>query len=440
MKEPVVWVMGTPDAANLTERQTSLETLKNLGVRAIAVDDLNLDVPPEAIKLVSTVSLSNEVIKFLTHFTGPIVLELHPNIDNGLLLFPLAELIIFSVRMAEKIINCPITSYPDMQKAAQHVLALGAKRVLIQDEFFENTLFNHAYWTDGQESFWLASPRLKSCVNKDGIFSSALAGARALGYSCKDALVIAKMYECRGIRQAVSLDSEEFVHNPWPNKQDDLPYLSLQPLKELPMAFKRCQLGLYPVVDDSLWLEKLLPLGVKCIQLRIKNASLTHLEKEIKQSVALAKRYNATLFVNDYWELALRYGANGVHLGQEDLDTADIEQIKRAGLLLGVSTHCYYEVARAHVLNPSYIACGPIYPTTSKVMAFQPQGIEQLHYWRQLLNYPLVAIGGVNLERLPDVLATGVEGVSLISAITKAKNPLAITSEFLAQINRSIHV
>lgn len=200
--------------------------------------------------------------------------------------------------------------------------------------------------------------------------------------------------------------------------------------------FKHCrQIGLYPVVDSSHWVEMLLPLGIKCIQLRIKNAHPAQLREDIKHSISLAKKFDALLFINDYWELAIELGADGLHLGQEDLLTADIGKIQAAGLYLGISTHCPDEVARAVAISPSYIACGPIYPTTSKVMPFQPQGIKQLQHWRRTLHYPLVAIGGINLQRTPEVLATGVDGIALISAITQAPDPIATTQQFLQQIS-----
>ena len=195
------------------------------------------------------------------------------------------------------------------------------------------------------------------------------------------------------------------------------------------------EIGLYPIVDSSDWLEKLLPLGVKTIQLRIKDKQAVDVENEIKRSVALANRYEANLFINDYWALAIRYKATGVHLGQEDLDTADIAKIREAELSLGISTHNDIEIARACKLNPSYIAFGPVFPTTSKVMAHSAQGIAELKRIRhKLINYPLVAIGGINLERLPDVLQTQVDGIALISAITQAEDPIAMTKMLLAKI------
>ena len=190
-------------------------------------------------------------------------------------------------------------------------------------------------------------------------------------------------------------------------------------------------LGLYPVVDSSEWLKKLLPLGVSTIQLRSKDKNIAEVEEEIKASVAIAESYKARLFINDYWLLAIKHGAYGVHLGQEDLDTADLVQIHQAGLRLGVSTHSLDEVNRALSIEPSYLAFGPIYPTSSKPMAFVPQGLKKLKAWCERLDYPVVAIGGISLERMPEVLATGVNGVAMISAITQAKDPIAATREFL---------
>lgn len=189
-------------------------------------------------------------------------------------------------------------------------------------------------------------------------------------------------------------------------------------------------LGLYPIVDSAAWVKRLLLLGVKTIQLRIKDASVD-IEDEIQKSVVLAEQYSVRLFINDYWELAIRHNAYGVHLGQEDLQQADLEKIQQAGLRLGVSTHCEEEVARAVAVQPSYIACGPIFPTTTKVMPFSPQGIAGLAHWQRTLDYPIVAIGGINEERMPSVLATKVDGVALITAITQADDPIAATRRLL---------
>ncbi len=191
-------------------------------------------------------------------------------------------------------------------------------------------------------------------------------------------------------------------------------------------------LGLYPLVDSIDWIGKLLPLGVSTIQLRIKNKSLPELETIIQKSVELAKQYQARLFINDYWEFAIKYGAYGVHLGQEDLDKADLKKIHEANLRLGVSTHSPAEIERVLRFEPSYLAFGPIFLTQTKDMTFEPQGLEKINYWVRQLPYPIVAIGGINKERLKDVLATGVSGIAMIAAIKEAEDPIALT-QFLVK-------
>lgn len=190
-------------------------------------------------------------------------------------------------------------------------------------------------------------------------------------------------------------------------------------------------LGLYPIVNEAAQLKKLLPLGIKIIQLRIKNAPKAILEDQIQQSIQIANYYNTKLFINDYWELAAHYGAYGVHLGQSDLDHAPIDSLCKKGLRLGISTYSQTELIRALALNPSYIAFGPIFPTNSKVMSFQPQGIAKLKHVRSLVACPLVAIGGIGLKQLPEVLATKVDGIAVISAISQAVDPIQATIKLM---------
>jgi thiamine-phosphate pyrophosphorylase/hydroxymethylpyrimidine kinase/phosphomethylpyrimidine kinase/thiamine-phosphate diphosphorylase len=144
----------------------------------------------------------------------------------------------------------------------------------------------------------------------------------------------------------------------------------------------------------------------------------------------------AQVFINDHWRLALAAGAYGVHLGQEDLDTADIKALRDAGLRLGLSTHTPAELARAHAVQPSYLAIGPIYPTTLKVMPYEPVGLERLKLWAaQAAPYPVVAIGGISLERLPGVMACGVDGVAVVSAVTLAVDPQQAALQGLALVH-----
>ena len=196
-------------------------------------------------------------------------------------------------------------------------------------------------------------------------------------------------------------------------------------------------IGFYPVVPTAEWVARLLSWGVRTIQLRIKAADHTpeQIAIEVMAAIAAGKAVaGAQVFINDHWQLALAAGvgsgsgagggAYGVHLGQEDLDAVDISALRAAGLRLGLSTHTPAELARAKAVQPSYLAIGPIYPTTLKVMPYPPVGLENLAAWAKLAApYPVVAIGGISLERLPGVLACGVDGVAVVSAITLAADP-----------------
>lgn len=193
------------------------------------------------------------------------------------------------------------------------------------------------------------------------------------------------------------------------------------------------RLGLYPVVDSPAWIERLLTAGVRTLQLRIKDQPDEIAEPAIAQAIALGKRYDARLFINDYWELAIRHDAYGVHLGQEDLDVADLARIRQAGLRLGISTHDDTELDRALAIQPSYIALGHIFPTQTKAMPSTPQGVEQLkRHLARLTHIPTVAIGGISIARAPEVLATGVGSIAVVSAITRADDWREATRTLLA--------
>ncbi|MFN4101487.1 MAG: thiamine phosphate synthase [Pararhodobacter sp.] len=180
----------------------------------------------------------------------------------------------------------------------------------------------------------------------------------------------------------------------------------------------------YPIFDSVAWLERALPLGVKLVQLRIKDLSPAGLRTEIGYGIALARVHGADLVVNDHWQLAIDEGADWVHLGQEDLDTADLPAIRRAGLRLGISTHDHAELDRALALAPDYIALGPVYPTILKQMKWHEQGLERVSEWKRLVgDIPLCAIGGMSVERAPGAFAAGADIVSAVTDITLNADP-----------------
>lgn len=196
-----------------------------------------------------------------------------------------------------------------------------------------------------------------------------------------------------------------------------------------PVPFR---LGLYPVVDSVVWIERLLKAGVRTLQLRIKDKRDSDVEDDVIAAIALGRQYHARLFINDYWQLAIKHQAYGVHLGQEDLETTDLSAIRHAGLRLGVSTHDDMEIDVALAARPSYIALGHVFPTQTKQMPSAPQGLTQLaQHIQHLRDYPTVAIGGISLARAPAVLDTGVGSIAVVSAITQAADWQQATAQLL---------
>ncbi|TLX22822.1 thiamine phosphate synthase [Thermomonas fusca] len=188
----------------------------------------------------------------------------------------------------------------------------------------------------------------------------------------------------------------------------------------------------YPVLDSAAWVQRLLPLGVRLVQLRIKDAAGEHLRAEIGNALAACRAHAAQLVVNDHWRLALDAGADFVHLGQEDLQDADLPMLRRRGVRLGISTHSEAELERALALAPDYIALGPVYPTTLKRMPWSPQGLPRLGEWKsQIGALPLVAIGGITLERAPGCFDAGADAVAMVSDIIRHPDPDARTTAWL---------
>jgi thiamine-phosphate pyrophosphorylase len=188
----------------------------------------------------------------------------------------------------------------------------------------------------------------------------------------------------------------------------------------------------YLIVDNAEWIARLLPCGVRLVQLRIKNKPDATIRAEIKKAKALCERHDALLVVNDYWQQAIDAGCDFIHLGQGDLDTADLAAIRRAGLRLGVSTHKEAELSRALETKPDYIALGPIYPTILKAMAFAPQGLPRLAEWKKKIgDIPLVGIGGVTLERVRAVLEAGADSAAVVTDITRNADPEQRTRDWV---------
>jgi len=195
----------------------------------------------------------------------------------------------------------------------------------------------------------------------------------------------------------------------------------------------------YPIVDSAAWVARLAPQGVRLVQLRIKEQPEASVRSQIEAARALCRAAGVQLIVNDYWQLALASGCDFVHLGQDDLDSADVPALRRAGVRVGISTHDERELERALTLRADYVALGPIYPTLLKAMPWRPQGLARLGEWkRRIGSIPLVAIGGLTLERLAGVFAAGADVAAVVTDIVRASDPEARVRQWVA-VAGSVH-
>jgi hydroxymethylpyrimidine kinase / phosphomethylpyrimidine kinase / thiamine-phosphate diphosphorylase len=484
---PIVWTIAGSDSGGGAGIQADLKTINQLGAHGASVvtaltaqntrsvrmieaaspkiiaaqlDALGEDLPPRAIKLGMLYSadavraiagrLENQnafvVCDPVMVATSGDALAL-PEMKKALIkeIIPRCNLLTPNLEEAHALLKIDppkeLSSSHDLdiEKLAEQLLQLGCQSVLIKGGSLRSE-FCQDFWTNGRAKAWLTSPCLPT-RNTHGTgctLSAAIATAFALGYEELDAIVIAKAYVNQGLRLSPDLGHGQgpMSHSGWPEREQDIPWLTSAASEgRLKPSFPDCgseRLGFYPIVDSFDLLEKLLPLGVKTAQLRVKKLNGPELEKEIRRSVELANKYQCRLFINDYWELACKMNAYGVHLGQDDLIRADIDQIRNAGLRLGLSTHCYREVARALAVRPSYIAIGPIHETTTKEMKFNPQGIEGFRRWRRSLNYPLVAIGGLFLDNAQEVIDAGADGIAVVRDVIQAGDLAQRVHDWLA--------
>lgn len=284
----------------------------------------------------------------------------------------------------------------------------------------------------GHFSFSQETPLVSCCA---GVISALIAVFMLCGKRSNDALVLALAYLQQILQHNLkytnvspldySLNFQKKAPQAfcWPQELAHYPLLKTALNEQVLPRFTKTDtlaLGLYPVIDSLDWLEKLLEQGIKTIQLRIKALAMPLLDEIIAKAALLGRRYNARLFINDHWQLAIKHQCYGVHLGQEDIGLSNLKAIQQAGLRLGISTHSEYEWLRIISIKPSYIAMGTVYPTQTKPAILI--GLSNLNNWCKTLadHYPLVAIGGINLENIDDVLNTGVRSIALVTAITLA--------------------
>ncbi|MEX8194685.1 thiamine phosphate synthase [Comamonas guangdongensis] len=271
---------------------------------------------------------------------------------------------------------------------------------------------------------------LPPALRSEPAYLAALEACSALGFIAVDAETLAQAWQ----RQTERTNRFDATH--WPDDPRDFGLSNSDPA----LAFAHCprELGLYGVLPTAEWVGRMARAGVPTVQLRFKSEDQAAVAREIKAAVEAVKGTGARLFINDHWRAALDAGAYGIHVGQEDLDTIaakDLETIRTSGTRLGVSTHGYAEMVRAHAVQPSYIALGAVFPTTLKKMATAPQGLARLAaYVRLMKQYPLVAIGGISEDLFPAVRATGVGSVAVVRALVNARDPEAAARQLLQRM------
>lgn len=189
----------------------------------------------------------------------------------------------------------------------------------------------------------------------------------------------------------------------------------------------------YLIVGDAALLARLVPLGVRLVQLRLKDQSDAETRRQITLARDLCRHHGAQLVVNDFWQLAIDLGCDAVHLGQEDMQSADFAALRRHGVAFGLSTHDEAELERALALDPAYVALGPIWPTLLKPMKWGPQGLDRVAEWkRRAGGAPLVGIGGITPDRLPALFAAGADSAAVVTDIRQAPDPEARCRDWIA--------
>lgn len=404
------------------------------------IESVLTDSPPTAIKLgqLGSAKTVEAVARTLEGFDAPVVCDPVLRATSGVDLLeqtgneafrahilPRVSILTPNIEEAAQLIGRTIHNEKDMAQAAEILLAMGPKAVLLKGGHATGTI-SADYWTDGRTACWINSPRLNVTHTHGGgcTLSSAIAAGLSHGFSPLDAVVLAKAYVNQGLIHGGGIGKGRgpLAHLGWPDRPDYMPWITRQPAHTPEqLSFPAMgRLQLYPIVDRAEWIAKLAPLGIDLIQLRAKDLLGGKLERELKSGVELARHFNVRLIINDHWQFALAHRAFGVHLGQDDLPGADLDAIAAAGLRLGISTHGYAEIASARAVRPSYIAIGTLFESPSKSFAHKPLGLPAFSRLRQLIAEPVVAIGGITLERAGEVIAAGANGIAVISDLTKA--------------------
>lgn len=331
-------------------------------------------------------------------------------------IMPLASLITPNIHEAQALSGLPVHSTADMEAAAHRLLELGAKAVLIKGGDLGQSELSSDYYADLRSNFWINLPRIHS-VHTHGTgctLSAAIAASLAQGWPLHDALILAKAYVHAGLTQAktVGQGHHPIGHINLYSLKNHFPWVTQQPQALLPPSKTLIRpIGPYPLVDNLEDLALLCSKGISTIQLRIKNPP-EHFEAICEKAAELCKNFGVDLIINDHM-----VGDLGLHLGQEDL----ARLFKKNKGIFGISSHNLFELAKAYAYHPSYLAMGPIFETESKTLNYPPVGLDKLKLMASLSPLPLVAIGGIEYEKIPEILALGCSGVAFIKAAKRLK-------------------
>ena len=211
------------------------------------------------------------------------------------------------------------------------------------------------------------------------------------------------------------------------------------------MKFTESMLRLYAVTDRS-WVgtqtlyeqvEAALRGGVTCVQLREKELNDTDFLAEAKELKILCARYGVPLIINDNVELALKVDADGVHVGQEDMDARDVRNLIGADKILGVTAKTIEQAQKAQLAGADYLGSGAVFGSTTKPNA-RPMTKELLHSICQSVTIPVVAIGGIHRGNIASLAGTGIRGAAVVSGIFAAADIEEECFRLRAEIDRIV--
>jgi hydroxymethylpyrimidine kinase/phosphomethylpyrimidine kinase/thiamine-phosphate diphosphorylase len=409
------------------------------------IETLLADMPIAVIKIgmIGSRAMVSRLVNVLADVDMPIVLDtvFKASVGENLLdtgarlmfttrLLPMATLITPNIPEAEQLTGLTIDSREQQLAAAEALLAMGAKAVLLKGGHFADALAADLLLARGKSPIWFIAPTIDSRHSHGSgcVLASSIAAGLVQGLDMLSAVVQAKARVHGGIAhsQALGQGVGAVATQGWQPNSQHLPWLvqAKQPA-DLMQSFPAMpySIAIYPIVSRADDLLPLLRAGCRTLQLRVKSEDRLLVQQQIEQAVAICRKHDdSQLFINDHWLLAIAAGAFGVHLGQEDwhmLSDADKDRLRESGIRLGLSTHNLAEMALAHAARPSYIAIGPLFGTTSKQIDHPAVGLVQLNNWVKWLSpdYPVVTIGGIEVNDIPAVKACAVDGVAVIGAV-----------------------